>query len=95
MVFEWDPRKAASNAIKHGVTFEEAATVFSDRDALDGPDLQHSVGEARSLRLGRSEDRRLLVVAYTQRRRQHEDAIRLISARLANRRERAPYLSKD
>jgi uncharacterized DUF497 family protein len=41
-VFEWDPRKAEANAAKHGVTFDDAVTVFLDPDALDGPDLQHS-----------------------------------------------------
>ncbi len=95
MVFEWDPRKAASNALKHGVPFEEAVTVFSDPNALDGPDLQHSAAEARSLRLGRSGQNRLLMVAYTRRRDRDAEAIRLISARRASRRERAAYLSED
>jgi uncharacterized protein len=53
-MFEWDANKAATNLRKHGVSFEEAATVFSDPDALDGPDLKHSEQEERSLRLGRS-----------------------------------------
>jgi uncharacterized DUF497 family protein len=44
-VFEWDPRKAEANAAKHGVSFDEAVTVFLDGNALDGPDLQHSNDE--------------------------------------------------
>jgi len=53
-VFEWDPRKAEANAAKHGVSFDDAVTVFLDPEALDGPDLQHSSAEARCRRLGRS-----------------------------------------
>ena len=59
-VFEWDPRKAEANAAKHGVTFDEAVTVFLDPDALDGSDLQHSAAETRFRRLGRSADGRVL-----------------------------------
>jgi uncharacterized DUF497 family protein len=94
-VFEWDPRKAEANAAKHGVSFDEAVTVFLDPDALDGPDLQHSRGEPRSRRLGRSVDGRVLMVAYTTRRHGDAEAIRLISARRASRRERAAYKAKD
>ena len=46
-MFEWDPRTAEANAAKHGVSFDEAVTVFLDPDALDGPDLHHSTAEAR------------------------------------------------
>ena len=53
-VFEWDPRKARANAAKHGISFQDAVTVFLDPEALDGPDLQHSSAESRFLRLGRS-----------------------------------------
>jgi uncharacterized DUF497 family protein len=94
-VFEWDPRKAEANAAKHGVSFDEAVTVFLDADALDGPDLRHSRAEPRYLRLGRAVDGRLLVVAYTLRRIGDAEAIRLISARRASRRERAAYGAKD
>jgi hypothetical protein len=93
-VFEWDPRKAKANAAKHGITFDEAVTVFLDPDALDGPDLQHSAAEARFRRLGRSADGRVLMVAYTLRRSGDAEAIRLISARRASRRERAAYTPK-
>src|SRR5438034_4338516 len=54
MMFEWDTRKASANQDKHGVSFEEAASVFGDPDALDGPDVGHSVRESRYLRLGRA-----------------------------------------
>jgi uncharacterized protein len=93
--FEWDPRRAEANAAKHGVSFDEAVTVFLDRDALDGPDLQHSTAEERYLRLGRSADGRMLMVAYTLRRSGDAETIRLISARRASRRERAAYSAKD
>jgi uncharacterized DUF497 family protein len=94
-VFEWDPRKAEANAGKHGVTFDDAVSVFLDTDALDGPDLQHSTAEPRSLRLGRAADGRVLMVAYTLRRRGDAEAIRIISARRASRRERAAYAATD
>lgn len=90
-MFEWDPRKAKANADKHGVSFDEAVTIFLDADALDGPDLQHSTGEGRFRRLGRSVEGRILTVVYTLRRAGHAERIRLISARRASRRERAAY----
>ena len=52
-MFEWDPAKANANLLKHGVSFDEAATVFLDSDALDGPDELHSRAESRFRRLGR------------------------------------------
>jgi uncharacterized protein len=90
-VFEWDAWKAAGNRGKHGVPFDEAATVFGDPDALDGPDLSHSEKEPRFLRLGRAVTGRVLMVAYTVRRRDDGESIRIISARRASRKERAAY----
>ena len=90
-MFEWDARKGAVNHTKHGVLFEEAATVFGDPNALDGPDLHHSERESRFLRLGRAATGRVLIVAYTVRRRDHGERIRIISARRASRKERAAY----
>ena len=90
-MFEWDGGKAAVNRAKHGVSFEEAATVFGDPEALDGPDLSHSQKESRFLRLGRAMTGRVLIVAYTVRRRGDGESIRIISARPASRRERAAY----
>ena len=91
-MFEWDSRKAKANADKHSVEFDEAVTVFLDAEALDGPDLQHSIVEARFRRLGRSAKGRVLMVVYTQRRAGHAETIRLISARRASRQERAAYI---
>ena len=94
-MFEWDPRKAEANAAKHDVSFDDAVTVFLDANALDGPDLPHSTAEGRFRRLGRSADGRVLMVAYTLRRRDEAETSRLISARRASRRERATYGAKD
>ena len=90
-----NPRKAEANAAKHGVSFEDAVTVFLDPEALDGPDLQHSSAESRFLRLGRSAGGHVLMVAYTFRRSGDAEAIRIISARRASRRERAAYAATD
>ena len=94
-MFEWDSGKAAVNRTKHGVSFEEAATVFGDPDALDGPDLRHSEEESRYLRLGRAATGRVLMVAYTVRRRDDGESIRIISARQASRKERAAYAASQ
>lgn len=90
-VFEWDGKKAAANLVKHGVSFDEAATTFSDPVALNGPDIRHSAEEARFLRIGRSVLDRVLIVAYTQRKADDGETIRIISARRASRKERAAY----
>jgi uncharacterized DUF497 family protein len=89
--FEWDACKATANLAKHGVSFEEAATVFGDAAGLDAPDASHSAAEPRRLRLGCSAAGRIVMVAYTARRRGDEEATRIISARAASRRERARY----
>lgn len=86
-VFEWDPRKAVSNARKHGVAFDEATTVFGDPHALLLPDPDHSLRELRYLLLGLSTRHRLLVVAFAER----PPTTRLISARRATRYERRRY----
>ncbi len=91
-MFEWDPGKAEINLAKHGISFEEAATVFGDTEALDGPDLEHSEAEHRFLRLGVSALGRVLMVAYTVRRHdEQKETIRIISARRASRQERRRY----
>ena len=86
-IFEWDPKKADGNARKHGVTFDEASTVFGDSLALFMPDPDHSVGERRYLVLGISNQQRLLVVACAER----PPRTRLISTRRATRQERRRY----
>ncbi len=84
MELEWDPNKAAGNVLKHGVSFEEGATVFGDPLAITFMDPDHSEVEDRFLTFGRSHEGRLIVVSHTDRGR----SVRLISARLATRRER-------
>ncbi len=86
-VFEWDPAKADANARKHGVTFDEASTVFGDPLNLLMPDPAHTLDEERYLLLGMSNRRRLLVVAFAER----PPRTRLISARRATRQERRQY----
>jgi uncharacterized protein len=85
--FAWDPRKAQRNLAKHEVSFDEAVTVFEDEFFLVFADPDHSMAEIRFIIMGRSEQGRLLVVAYTER----SDAIRIISAREATRSERKVY----
>ena len=89
--FEWSPVKAASNVKKHGVSFEEARTVFEDEEALLIPDPEHSVDEERFVLLGVSASSRLVVVIHCER---GPDVIRIISARKADRTERAAYISR-
>jgi uncharacterized protein len=85
--FEWDDDKAESNEQKHGVSFPEAQTVFSDPLALTGNDPDHSDDEDRYITMGTSLDGRLLVISHTDR----ENRVRIISARVASRRERRDY----
>jgi len=87
MVFEWDPRKAATNTRKHGVDFHDAATVFGDPLSTTFPDPDHSAREERYLIIGMSRRGRVLVIAHTQL----GEKIRIISARLATRSERTYY----
>jgi uncharacterized DUF497 family protein len=91
-VFTWDIAKPSANVEKHGVPFEEAATIFGDPDALDGDDPAHSTYERRRQRIGCSVRGRILFVAYTIRRKHHEkETIRIISARQASRKEPQAY----
>jgi len=85
--FEWDPEKGVANFRKHGVSFEEATTVFGDPMAMNMPDPDHSLTEERFVLLGLSHRLRLLVVAYAER----GTRTRLISAREATRKERRQY----
>jgi uncharacterized DUF497 family protein len=87
MRFEWDARKAASNRATHRVSFEEAVTVFGDPLGRITDDPRHSENEERFVLLGQSNRRRLLVVMFTER----GEAVRLISARKATRREWRTY----
>ena len=87
MEFEWDPIKAAANLAKHEVSFEDAATIFGDPLGWVVTDPRHSLEEQRFVLLGQSQSQRLLAVMYAERR----EAIRIISARRATRREQRNY----
>lgn len=87
MKFSWDTKKAIANLKKHGVSFEEASTVFRDGLSVTGSDPDHSVGERRFVTFGNSSQNRLLVVAHTE----EDDHIRIINARLVTRQERKIY----
>jgi len=89
--FEWDPQKAESNIENHGVSFEEASTVFRDPLSLTIDDPLHSTDEERLVQIGISYKNRLLVVVYTER----GDNTRIISARKATRKERNNYESNE
>src|SRR2546421_13094011 len=91
LIFEWDPEKARRNIEKHGVTFEEASTVFGDPLSLTIADPLHSEDEERFVLIGESIRRRILVVVHTE----HEGTIRIIGARVATGRERRSYAEGD
>jgi len=87
MIFEWDPRKSAINLQKHGVSFNEAGTVFGDELAVTIPDPDHSDQEDRYITIGWSTIHRLLMVSHTDR----GERIRIISARELTKTERKEY----
>jgi uncharacterized protein len=87
VVFGWDARKEATNLKKHGIDFHEVATVLNDMLAATFPDHEHSILEPRFVTVGMSSRRRILVVVHTER----GNAIRIISARRATRREQRFY----
>jgi uncharacterized protein len=88
LVFEWDSRKAKSNQRKHGVSLDEACTVFDDFGAMIFSDEDHSNGEDREIILGYSVLDRVLLVNFAER---SLDRIRVISASKATRREQKDY----
>ena len=89
MRFQWDPRKEATNRSKHGISFDEARSVFFDDEAIVYDDPDHSIGEERLLILGMSRVPQLLVVVHCLRGK--GDVIRIISARPATKREIRNY----
>lgn len=91
LLFEWDSQKADSNIEKHGVSFEEASTLFRDPLSLTIDDPLHSTTEVRMVQIGISHKNRLLVVVYAER----GDHIRIISARKASKKERINYESDE
>ena len=91
-MFSWDAAKARRNRQKHGVPFEEVATIFGDAEGLDWEDLEHVDKEQRWKRLGMSSEGRILMAVYTLRRFENgTETIRIISARQASRKERHAY----
>lgn len=91
LIFEWDDKKASQNIKKHGISFEEATTVFGDPFSITIYDPLHSREEDRFVILGMSDKNRILVVVHTER----NDRIRIISARKATKKERKQYESNE
>jgi len=87
LLFEWDPKKARRNLMRHGISFDEASTVFRDPLSMTIADPLPSEGEERFILIGQSQRGRLLVVIHMERR----DRIRIISARLGTNKERNRY----
>jgi uncharacterized DUF497 family protein len=87
LLFRWNKEKARANLKKHGISFEEASSAFGDPLSATIDDVDHSKGENRYILIGETASRNLVVVSHTERRGE----IRIISARLASRRERRAY----
>ena len=85
--FEWDARKALTNQVKHGVSFDEAMSVFTDPLARIFDDPDHSVAESREIIIGLSQKQRRLVVCFSER----SDTVRIFSARKATKLKRQDY----
>ena len=85
--FEWDSKKAQSNKKNHGITFEEASTIFGDLLSITIADPTHSIGEDRFITIGRSINDKFIVVVHTDR----DDIIRIISARKVTRNEKRQH----
>ena len=92
LIFEWDDHKNAANKRKHGVTFEEAQTVFFDEKAIEFDDPDHSIQEERFILLGLSQSLKVLVVCHCFR--SDERKIRIISARKATKKEQGVYFRR-
>jgi len=87
MKFEWDQTKASANLSKHGVSFDEAKTVFDDPLYVDFYDPDHSLDEHRYIIIGESQQGRLLMVSYIE----SDDAVRILSSREVTQTERKQY----
>ena len=90
LIFEWDEKKADDNLRKHGVSFDEAKTVFNDSFSVTIYDPDHSGDEERYIDIGLSSKGRLIVVSYSERGKR----IRIISSREATRKEQEEYENK-
>jgi uncharacterized protein len=93
LAFQWDDNKNVSNRRKHGVSFEEAQTVFFDENAIEFDDPDHSIEEGRFILLGLSQRFKVLVVCHCYR--SDESQIRIISARKATKREQGVYSGRS
>jgi len=93
LIFEWDEEKNKSNKMKHDVSFEDAATVFDDENAVYSPDKEHSEYEERFIIIGRSVNTQELTVCYCYRG-EEEEVIRIISARDATKQEITIYYAQ-
>ena len=92
LIFEWDNQKNASNKRKHGVSFEDAQTVFFDENAIEFDDPDHSLKEKRFILLGLSQKLKVLVVCHCYR--DDESKIRIISGRKATKKEQGIYFRR-
>jgi hypothetical protein len=88
MKFDWDPEKAAENAAKHGISFDQAIKAFDDPDAIFIEDTEHSEGEIREKLLGVADETGIVLVVFTER---HGEVIRIINAREATTKEKLFY----
>ena len=91
VIFEWNARKARTNESKHGITFEEAKSLFADPFLVTFPDEDHSDVEERYISIGRSARDRVLLVVHAERGTEEEMVIRIISCRKATPSERRTY----
>jgi len=92
LIFEWDDKKNSSNIRNHGVSFEEAQTVFFDENAIEFDDPDHSIQEERFILLGLSQSLKVLVVCHCYR--SQDLKIRIISARKATEKEQGVYFRR-
>lgn len=95
LIFAWDRRKAHTNMQKHGISFEEAKTIFNDPLLLTYPDDFHSEQEERLISIGYSNQARLLLVVHTEEEVSTEIQIRVISSRKATSKERQAYENQN
>ena len=93
LIFTWDDTKNTSNKRKHGVTFEEAQSVFFDENAIEFDDPDHSINEERFILLGLSQSFKVLVICHCYH--SNESEIRIISARKATKKEQTVYFGRS
>ena len=93
LVFEWDDQKNTSNKRNHGVSFEDAQTVFFDENAIEFDDPDHAIQEERFILLGLSQSLKVLVVCHCYRSDEYK--IRIISARKATKKEQGVYFRRS